>query len=249
MNTCFVIQPFDKGKFDKRYIGTFKPAIEDAGLKAYRVDKDPGVVIPIEDIHTGIEDSVLCLADITTDNPNVWYELGYAIASQKDVVLVCGKERETKFPFDVQHRTIIPYESEAASDFDDLKSKITESISARLGKAQSIKALNSIQSVSKTDGLEQYELAALVLIGQELSGKISASSLKSDMIKSGFTEIATMLAVRLLKGKGFILEIEEHDISGPFAAFEATDDGIQWLIDNKDKLVINQPKPKEEFPF
>lgn len=37
---CFMIQPFDGGKFDKRYEDVFKPAIEAAGLIAYRVDND-----------------------------------------------------------------------------------------------------------------------------------------------------------------------------------------------------------------
>ena len=78
MATCFVIQPFDQGKFDKRYADVYKPSIEAAGLEPYRVDKDPGVLVPIEAIERGIRSSAICLADITSDNPNVWYELGKA---------------------------------------------------------------------------------------------------------------------------------------------------------------------------
>ena len=37
---CFMIQPFDRGKFDKRYEDVFKAAIEETGLEAYRVDND-----------------------------------------------------------------------------------------------------------------------------------------------------------------------------------------------------------------
>lgn len=50
MSTCFVIQPFDGAKFDKRYEDVYKPAIEHAGLEAYRVDVDPHVSFPIESI-------------------------------------------------------------------------------------------------------------------------------------------------------------------------------------------------------
>ncbi len=71
MTKCFVIQPFDKGPFDKRYDDVLTPAIERAGLQPYRVDRDPSVTIPIEGIETGIRESEACLADITTDNPNV----------------------------------------------------------------------------------------------------------------------------------------------------------------------------------
>src|SRR5687767_12595358 len=99
MGTCFVIQPFDKGKFDKRFTDVFKPAIEKANLVPYRVDEDSSVRVPIETIEKGIRQSHLCFADITLDNPNVWYELGYAFACNKDVILICSDERKTDFPF------------------------------------------------------------------------------------------------------------------------------------------------------
>ena len=41
MGRCFVIQPFDGGKFDKRYEDVFVPAIQAVGLEPYRVDRDP----------------------------------------------------------------------------------------------------------------------------------------------------------------------------------------------------------------
>lgn len=82
MPTCFVIQPFDADKFDKRFEQVFKPAIIVAGLDPYRVDQDPHVDIPIDGIESGIRSASICLADITTDNPNVWYELGYAFCSR-----------------------------------------------------------------------------------------------------------------------------------------------------------------------
>ncbi|MFZ3591327.1 hypothetical protein ACOI1C_19380, partial [Bacillus sp. DJP31] len=102
---CFVMQPFDKGRFDKRYEEVFAPAIRSCDLEPYRVDRDPGVVIPIDDIEKGIRNSRICLAEITLDNPNVWFELGYAIACGKDVILVCSTERNRNnpFPFDVRH--------------------------------------------------------------------------------------------------------------------------------------------------
>lgn len=81
MDRCFVIQPFDGGTFDARYEDIIAPAVSAAGLEAYRVDRDPNVSIPIQDIENGIRNSRLCLADITLDNPNVWFELGFAFAS------------------------------------------------------------------------------------------------------------------------------------------------------------------------
>jgi nucleoside 2-deoxyribosyltransferase len=125
MPTCFVIQPFDGGPFDKRYEDTLAPAIRAAGIDPYRVDRDENAVIPIESIEEGIRRADVCLADITTDNPNVWLEVGFALASGKSVVLVCSHER-VKFPFDVQHRTIIRYKTEAKRDFETLADQVTK---------------------------------------------------------------------------------------------------------------------------
>lgn len=55
MGTCFVMQPFDGGTFDKRYEDIFAPAIIKAGLEPYRVDRDPESIIPIQDIENGIK--------------------------------------------------------------------------------------------------------------------------------------------------------------------------------------------------
>ena len=116
MPTCFVIQPFDAGKFDKRFDDVYEPAVKAAGLEAYRVDRDPSVEVAIDAIEDGIKNAAVCLADITTDNPNVWYELGFAFASGRPVVMVCSNERiGHKYPFDIQHRAVITYKPESAS--------------------------------------------------------------------------------------------------------------------------------------
>src|SRR5438270_78974 len=116
---CFVIQPFDKGPFDKRYHDVFVPAIRTAGLEPYRVDLDPAVSIPIDEIERKINDADCCLADISIDNPNVWYEVGFAKACGKEIVLVC-ESRTTSFPFDVRHRNILTYTTHSPSDFTKL---------------------------------------------------------------------------------------------------------------------------------
>ena len=55
--TCFVIQPFDRGKFDKRYEDAFEPALAQAGFTAYRVDEDPSTDILIAAIEDGIREA------------------------------------------------------------------------------------------------------------------------------------------------------------------------------------------------
>jgi hypothetical protein len=139
-----VIQPFDDGgKFDKRYADVFEPAIRDAGLEPYRVDNDPSVTIPIEEIQDGIRRASVCLADITMDNPNVWFELGYALASNKEICLICSEERTGKYPFDVQHRTITKYRVESKSHYSCLQSEITERLRAIMDKSATLAAIDA----------------------------------------------------------------------------------------------------------
>lgn len=161
MGKCFVMQPFDGGTFDKRYDDVYAPAIEDAGLEPYRVDRDHSVSIPIDDIESGIKNSELCLAEITTDNPNVWFELGYAIAIPKEVILVCSDERTSKFPFDVQHRNIIKYKTESSQDYTQLRDKIKQRILAILKKQREISKVSKLSPVADTEGPSQHELVAL----------------------------------------------------------------------------------------
>jgi hypothetical protein len=104
---CCVFQPFDRGPHDKRFDDTVSPAILAAGLEPYRVDQDDRAIIVVDTLHEEIRSSTLCLADISTQNPNVMYELGYAIASGKDVVIICSTAGANKFPFDIGHRLII----------------------------------------------------------------------------------------------------------------------------------------------
>ena len=60
-NECFVIQPISDLKFTKRFDDIYKPAIESVGLLAYRVDLDPMVKIPIEDIESKIKNAKYAL--------------------------------------------------------------------------------------------------------------------------------------------------------------------------------------------
>ncbi len=149
MPRCFVIQRFDKGAYDKRYRDVLVPAIELAGLEAYRVDEDPGSTVVIEDIEKGIRESAICLADITPDNPNVWYEVGFALANGKPVVLICAKKRPTRFPFDVHHRQVIQYSLDSPRDFEELKGQIASRLKAQAGNTHPLPDSNYIKTLSK----------------------------------------------------------------------------------------------------
>ncbi|MCD6311681.1 MAG: hypothetical protein J7M11_04400 [Elusimicrobia bacterium] len=255
MSKCFVIQPFDKGVFDKRYDDIFVPAIKKSGLEPYRVDRDPAASIPIVEIENGIRNSAICLAEITTDNPNVWFELGFTIAAQKEVVLVCSNERSTKFPFDVQHRNIIEYSTESPSDFTTFANAITERIKALLKKEKQIAKFSSSSPLIDTEGLSSHEMVALVTVMQNQFAPhdaVSVYQIKEDMNKAGFTNIATSLSLRSLSRKEFLTPDTDSNINGEeFAIYRVTETGAEWLLKNQDKLMLEQraPEEQEENPF
>ncbi|MGH6848828.1 MAG: hypothetical protein ACREC0_15760 [Methylocella sp.] len=199
MPTCFVIQPFDSGKFDKRYEAVFKPAVEAASLEPYRVDRDPAVEVPIEAIEEGIRNASICLADITSDNPNVWYELGFAFAARRPVVVTCSDERTGKYPFDIQHRTVIRYKSEAPQDFDQLRADVTERLKALLTKTEALRQIAETEQVAPTRGLSQLELYVLAAVAGDVSFPGSATSLYSvrqEVERAGLTAVGFSLGLR-----------------------------------------------------
>ncbi|MCH9661758.1 MAG: nucleoside 2-deoxyribosyltransferase [Bacteroidetes bacterium] len=244
MAKCFVMQPFDGGMFDKRFDAVFAPAISAAGLEPYRVDQDPSVSVPIQDIENGIKSSDICFADITIDNPNVWFELGYALAIPREVVLVCSEERKTHYPFDIQHRSIIKYKTDAPQDFDELKPKITERIQAVLKKIENIGRVSNLPPVKNTQGLNQHELVALVTVMQNSflsNGWVDGFKIKNDMNTIGFTDIAVSIALKTLLAKDFLnSDIWNPDRYNdePYAVYTITTEGEGWLIENQDRLKL-----------
>lgn len=245
MDRCFVIQPFDGGMFDARYEDVIAPAITAAGLEPYRVDRDPKVSIPIQDIESGIRNARICLAEITLDNPNVWFELGFAIASFKDVVLVCSDARVAKFPFDVQHRTIIKYGTGSTRDFEQLKENITKRVLALLEKEQNIEAAAAASKLQKIQGLEQHEVVTLAAIGENITSitdVASAHRIRQDMERAGFNNLATTIGLKSLSDHGLISQEELEDEDGyNYPGYRLTEPGWQWILANKHEFVLKKP--------
>lgn len=196
-NFCFVAQPFDQGKFDQRYRDVIRPVIESLGLYAYRVDEDFSVEIPINTIESKISAARVVVAEITMDNPNVWFELGYALALAKPIILLCSDERKTPFPFDVRHRNIITYHTGSLGDFEEYRLKLKKAMSVRCG-------IHTDDSAAYQNVVTPEELLILKFINRDQKTsfaitpeeKIMQSSLRRDqisdclksLIKQGYLE-------------------------------------------------------------
>ena len=115
--TCFVVMGFGekvdfqtgrKLNLDASYHNMIKPAVEDAGLNCVRAD---------EIVHSGVIDvpmyeqllnADIVIADLSTYNPNAFYELGVRHALRPFSTVVIAEDK-LNYPFDVNHIVIRRY--------------------------------------------------------------------------------------------------------------------------------------------
>ena len=140
---CFVLMPFGKKPatagsaidFDAVYQELIAPAIEAAGLEPLRADEEMTGGI----IHKPMfERLILCeyaVADLTTANANVFYELGIRHAVRPYSTVLLFAEAGSQLPFDVAPLRAIPYRlSTEGTPADDGQAQ--SSLTARLLDAQ-----------------------------------------------------------------------------------------------------------------
>jgi hypothetical protein len=86
--------------YDTFYREVIQNQAEKAGYDVFRMGEKarPGVIF--QDTQREIEQAAIVIAEITSANPNLFYELGYAHALGKPTILLA--QREAKLPFDIQ---------------------------------------------------------------------------------------------------------------------------------------------------
>jgi len=104
----FVVMPF-ASEFQDVYILGIREVAEKLGFVVERADDIEHNASILEIIQDNIRDSRAIIGDITGRNPNVFYEIGYAHALNKPIILI-GK-KGGPIPFDVQSVNLILYES------------------------------------------------------------------------------------------------------------------------------------------
>jgi hypothetical protein len=124
---CFVMMPFDERR-NLVYEQVIKPALSqhpDIYFDTIRADEKATAGKITDEISTDIQDADLIVAEITKDNLNVYYEIGYAHAFGKPVILLVQKRegRQPDIPFDLRG---IRYQSYSFSDggFKDLRTRL-----------------------------------------------------------------------------------------------------------------------------
>lgn len=151
------------------------------------------------------------------------------------------------------------YKTSSTSDFATLEDTITRKIKAFQQKSKTVKSLNSTPVV-ETEGLKSHEIALLILaMENQISKEDSTSvySLKNEMEKAGYTDIATSVGIRTLTKLGMIETFkytDEWNNNQEYIACRLTDIGENWILSNQEQLQFRRTGKKaveqtDDLPF
>jgi tetratricopeptide (TPR) repeat protein len=149
---AFVIMPFGKKKgadgveidFDAIFTGLIAPAISAAGLMPHRADADRrGGSIHL-DMFQELLLAEFVVADLTIDNPNVWYEIGLRHALRAGGTILTYAQRE-RLPFDIAGQRMQRYTltngkldpDQVTAEQDALKEAVVATLGAWRGRRAS----------------------------------------------------------------------------------------------------------------
>jgi len=105
-------------EFSDVYEIGIKETVQKLNLRCERVDEIEFNDSILSQIYKGIQSADLLIADVTGRNPNVFYEIGYAHALAKQVVLIAKDVAD--IPFDLKGHNHIIYGGQLRT----LKSKL-----------------------------------------------------------------------------------------------------------------------------
>ena len=115
--TCFVVMGFHTKKdpetgrvldLDKSYRHIIKPAAEAAGFRCFRADELKGAGVIDVPMYNWLYRADLVVADLSTLNPNAFFELGVRYALRPRTTVLVAEDRFQN-PFDTNHLQTLPY--------------------------------------------------------------------------------------------------------------------------------------------
>ncbi len=142
---CFIVMPFGvkpfpdgSGRmfdFDKVYRVVIQRAVREAGMTPIRADEHVGSALIHSDMFRDLRDRAVVLADLSLDNPNVFYELGIRhVMSSSGTVLMC--RQGSALPFDVKLSRTIFYDFDGQSlDWEEVE-RVLEPLKLALEEAR-----------------------------------------------------------------------------------------------------------------
>ena len=217
MPTCFIICPIGVSGSETRMhaddlfeeIGT---ALEPFGISAMRGDHNLDTKQVDADIIERIQNAELCIADLSEDNVNVYYELGRRDETGKPIILV-RRHGLPPLPVDIAGRRYIEYEIETRRG-------------ARLFRDQLREAIKSVSSTGFEGENGNATLAGVYQVLQRVERKIDRMAKAAPAAKTAATPEGD-LPEGLSPRESFRLALKTDNI--PLA--EAAMDRLQWTTE------------------
>ncbi len=143
--SAFVIMPFTEPWSDTVYNQLIKLGVEDAGLECIRGDIYVRIGDLTQDIWGELLHAGVIVADVSSLNANVFYELGLTHALGKDVFIL--KEKDSKLPADISGAHYHEYDLQA---LDRSKAWLCTALTkwATINHCQDVKSLHVDLSAS-----------------------------------------------------------------------------------------------------
>jgi len=233
LKTCFVIQKFDGSVYDKRYRETFAPAIERGGAKPIRADEVLGTRPVVEKIEDGVRSADVAFAEISEDNPNVFLELGFALALNVPTIIVCDKAKRARLPFDIAHRPVTFYVTDAQSDYERIARDVETAIAAALLESRPERVDHPAVTSNGIDVDDVKGPCLVALLDQSLRSPIGSSlwEVQKEVASAGISERMIALAIVSLMHDGLVDRLDMTDNNGePYHTYALSDAGTKYLL-------------------
>jgi hypothetical protein len=143
--TCFVLMPFSSVYLD--VFDAVKTSLQDLNVRVHRADEFSISSPIIDDIISNIMSADFIIADLTTQNPNVLYELGLGHVLKDDVILIT--QTIESVPFDVTHLRLIVY-THTLEGLQTLGSRLRQSVRMLRCKRQVDERLSVLKQIGQT---------------------------------------------------------------------------------------------------
>lgn len=171
--TAFVLMPFSEEYQDIYELG-IKEAAKEFNVTAKRLDDQIFDSDMLQEIYRQIDKSDFIIADMTGRNPNVFYEVGYADAKKKMIILLTQNSND--IPFDLSHRPHVIYEGSITKLKNELKTRIEwiiKEIDKRINSPVSISLKVDKSDLEKSESTDTASLNYNLEISNLTDSKIT----------------------------------------------------------------------------
>jgi len=127
----FMAMPYGNALLDSVFAACFKPAAKLAGFDLQRLDESPPAGLIDARLRVEVRTSRFVVADLTDENPGVYWEAGYAEGLGKPVIYTCRRRYfdEHGTHFDTSHHHTVPWDE---AGLDGATTALTATIRATL---------------------------------------------------------------------------------------------------------------------